>query len=228
MNKGAPLDTNKLNGLILQSMEHELLCETDTTSIINKFAMAKFWKYNLKQWVCCLWQSNSTRTETTLSVDIAMIKIFDESGSINDCLCTLLVSMYSNVFLLGKRIRIYVFGKKEMLTIMPTIFYLGPRFSEFNMPNGTHMVAHKIYDLTFVHLLKCIFTLGPRAFNMLQAHSALIRHWSQCKFQWVLLCAMRSCSDCLASDCALTCFIISRHTCGMQYRQETCNTIELI
>jgi len=30
------------------------------------------------------------------------------------------------------------------------------------------MHAHKIYDLTVVHLFKCIFKLGPRAVNMLQ------------------------------------------------------------
>jgi len=31
------------------------------------------------------------------------------------------------------------------------------------------MHAHKIYDLTVVHLFNCIFKLGPRAVNMLQA-----------------------------------------------------------
>jgi len=31
------------------------------------------------------------------------------------------------------------------------------------------MHAHKIYDLTVVHLFKCIFKLGPRSVNMLQA-----------------------------------------------------------
>jgi len=30
---------------------------------------------------------------------------------------------------------------------MSTIYYLGPRFSEFNMPNSTHIDAYKIYDL---------------------------------------------------------------------------------
>jgi len=34
---------------------------------------------------------------------------------------------------------------------MSTICYLGPRFSEFNVPNGTYMDAHKIYDVTFVN-----------------------------------------------------------------------------
>jgi len=31
------------------------------------------------------------------------------------------------------------------------------------------MDAHRIYDLTVVHLFKCIFNLGPRAVNMLRA-----------------------------------------------------------
>jgi len=34
---------------------------------------------------------------------------------------------------------------------MSTICYLGPRFSEFSMPSGTHMDARKIYDLTFIN-----------------------------------------------------------------------------
>jgi len=37
------------------------------------------------------------------------------------------------------------------------------------MPNGSDMDTHRIYDLTVVHLFKCIFDLGPRAINMLQA-----------------------------------------------------------
>jgi len=37
------------------------------------------------------------------------------------------------------------------------------------MPNGSHMDAHRIYDLTVVHLFKCIFYLWPRAVNTLQA-----------------------------------------------------------
>jgi len=37
------------------------------------------------------------------------------------------------------------------------------------MPNGSHMDARKIYDLTVVHLSMSIFNLGPRAVNMLQA-----------------------------------------------------------
>ena len=37
------------------------------------------------------------------------------------------------------------------------------------MLNGSHMDAHRIYDLTVVHLFKCIFNLGPRAVDMLRA-----------------------------------------------------------
>jgi len=31
------------------------------------------------------------------------------------------------------------------------------------------MDAHSIYDLIVIHLFKCIFNLGTRAFDMLQA-----------------------------------------------------------
>jgi len=30
------------------------------------------------------------------------------------------------------------------------------------MPNGSNMDAHKIYDLTVVHLFKVFLNLGPR------------------------------------------------------------------
>jgi len=49
------------------------------------------------------------------------------------------------------------------------------------------MDAHRIYDLTVVHLCKCIFNLGPRGLNMLQApryfnpavvRGGQIRQWS--------------------------------------------------
>jgi len=36
------------------------------------------------------------------------------------------------------------------------------------MPNGSHMDDHRIYDLTVVHMFKCILNLGPRAVDMLQ------------------------------------------------------------
>jgi len=97
------------------------------TSITNKFAVAKSWKCNLKKGVCCFWQSTSTHTETTLSVDIPMIKFLDDSGSTNYCLCAVLVSC--TVFFLGKKLRIYVFGKKDMQHIMPTSCYLRSVFS---------------------------------------------------------------------------------------------------
>jgi len=41
--------------------------------------------------------------------------------------------------------------------------------TKFSMLNGSHMDAHRIYDLTVVHLFKCIFNLGPRAVDMLRA-----------------------------------------------------------
>jgi len=37
------------------------------------------------------------------------------------------------------------------------------------MPNGIHTDAYGNYDLTVVHLFKCVFNLGPRAVNILQA-----------------------------------------------------------
>jgi len=37
------------------------------------------------------------------------------------------------------------------------------------MRNVNHMDVHKIYDLTVVRLFRCIFNLGPRAPNVLQA-----------------------------------------------------------
>ena len=37
---------NRLNNLTPMSIEHELLCETDISSIINKFAHAKSRKYH--------------------------------------------------------------------------------------------------------------------------------------------------------------------------------------
>jgi len=42
-----------------------------------------------------------------------MIKFLDVSGSINYCLCTF--ELYSNVFLLGDKIRINVFELKKMI-----------------------------------------------------------------------------------------------------------------
>jgi len=37
------------------------------------------------------------------------------------------------------------------------------------MPNVSHMDAHRFYDLTVVHLSKCILNLGPRVVKMLLA-----------------------------------------------------------
>jgi len=41
-------------------IEHGLICEIDTSTIINKCAMEKSRKWDLKQKVCCFWQSTST------------------------------------------------------------------------------------------------------------------------------------------------------------------------
>jgi len=52
---------------------------------------------------------------------------------------------------------------------MSTSYYSGPRFfvlTKFSMPKVSHMDAHRICDLTVVHLFKRIFNLGPRAVNM--------------------------------------------------------------
>ena len=38
---------NRLNNLTLKSIEHELLHEIDISSVINKFAHAKFRKCNI-------------------------------------------------------------------------------------------------------------------------------------------------------------------------------------
>ena len=46
---------------------------------------------------------------------------------------------------------VYTSLVKQEIPIMSTICYLGPRFSEFNTPNSTHVDAHKIYDLGFVN-----------------------------------------------------------------------------
>jgi len=37
------------------------------------------------------------------------------------------------------------------------------------MPYVIHIDAHRIYDLTDVHLFTCNFYIGPRAVNILQA-----------------------------------------------------------
>jgi len=41
------------------------------------------------------------------------------------------------------------------------------------MLNGSHRDVYRIYDLTVVHLFKCIITLGPPAVNMPQAPRSL-------------------------------------------------------
>jgi len=65
---------NKPNNLILKSIiEDEVLCEIETASIINKFAMIKSRKCYLNQQVCCFRQLTSTFLDYTA----AMIKFVD-------------------------------------------------------------------------------------------------------------------------------------------------------
>ena len=54
----------------------------------------------------------------------------------------------------------------------------GPLFPPYNDHDGSHshMDAHIIYDLTLVHLLQCIFNLGPALLICYGPRSTLIRH----------------------------------------------------
>jgi len=56
-------------------IEHERLCEIGTASIINKFALAKSRKRNLKHSVCYFWKSTSTLILKLHCLDIADIKL---------------------------------------------------------------------------------------------------------------------------------------------------------
>jgi len=58
-----------------------------------------------------------------------MIKYVDESRCLSYCAAYYSCEMYNLIFLLGKKIRIYIFGKKGMLPMMSTSCYLGPGFS---------------------------------------------------------------------------------------------------
>ena len=80
-------------------MDHEFLCEIDTTSIIDKLAMAQpeTTLLSSRPKFAAFDNRLSTHTDSTLSRDLAVIE-FVESGSINYCLCAPLVSctiMYS-------------------------------------------------------------------------------------------------------------------------------------
>ena len=115
MNKGA-LWQNKLNTLILKSIEDELLCETDITSIINNSLGQKLGNAIISSRFAAF--DNRLRHLVRLhALDIAMIGLlllkieFVESGSINYCFRTVLVS--SNEFLPGKNMRVYIFAKKD-------------------------------------------------------------------------------------------------------------------
>ena len=86
---------------------------------------------------------------------IAMIKLFDDSESINNCPCTVLVSctlMYSFYTFFGETK--YVAHNAHQL-LFRTRFFVLPKF---RMPNGSHVNAHRIYYLTVVHLFKCILS----------------------------------------------------------------------
>jgi len=106
-----------------------------------------------------------------------MIKFVDEFGSINYCLCTVLVSftvMYS--FLV--KIYVYAFLVKKCVAhdvhhlLFKTRFFV---LTKFSMPNVSHIDAHRIYDLTLaiVYLFKFIFNLGPRTVRMIPARRYL-------------------------------------------------------
>jgi len=78
------------------------------------------------------------------------------------CIC----EMYSSIFLLSKKIRMY-FLVKRMCGCSPHLKQLlfTTRFfalTKFSMLDGSHMDVHRICDLAVVHLFKCIFNLGPR------------------------------------------------------------------
>jgi len=53
------------------------------------------------------------------------------------------------------------------------------------MPDSSHMDVRIIFDLTVLHSFKCIFNLGPRDVNMLQAPRYLnlpLPHYCELRF----------------------------------------------
>jgi len=46
-------------------------------------------------------------------------------------------------------------------------------FTKFSMHNGSHMDAHRIYDLTVVHRFKCFLTKGLALFMWYRPHATL-------------------------------------------------------
>jgi len=81
--------------------------------------------------------------------------------------------MYSHVLLFGKRYVKYVFGKKIYVAHNVHQLLFRTKFlalTKFIMPNGSHMDAHKIYDLTVVFCSAEFSTRGPA---LLQAPRSL-------------------------------------------------------
>jgi len=72
------------------------------------------------------------------------------------------------------------FWQKRYVTHNVHQLLIGTRFfvlAKFSMPYGSHMDAHRICDLTVVHLFKCIFNLDPVLLICYRPRTALIRHW---------------------------------------------------
>jgi len=67
-------------------------------------------------------------------------------------------------------IKIYLAHYVQQLPFRTTFFV----FAKVNIPNGSLMDAYRNYDLTVVHLFKCIFNLGPRVVCY-RPRAALIR-----------------------------------------------------
>jgi len=87
------------------------------------------------------------------SLMIAMIKIVYESASIDYCLFTVLVSCTVNYSFLVERYAYiqHVFGKKDYIVHDVHQLLFTTRFSvitKFSMSNGSHMDAHRIFDLS--------------------------------------------------------------------------------
>jgi len=83
---------------------------------------------------------------------------------------------------LVKRYDVAYFLVKQMCNLAHNVHQLlfSARFfalTQFTMLNGSHMDAHIIYDLTVVHLFKCILNLGPALLICYGPRATLIRHW---------------------------------------------------
>ena len=101
-----------------------------------------------------------------------MIKFVDESGSINYCFCTVLVScavlysfmvkLYAYTFLVNKKVCSH--------NVHHLVLWPGFRTYEFQC---LMIVTWMPTEFMIQHLFKCIFKLGPRAVNMLRAPRCL-------------------------------------------------------